>query len=132
MAREGGCQCGAVRFRAAGEPERVGICHCADCRRAAAAPMMAWAVYPREQFAIIRGEAQAYNSSPDVYRHFCPVCGTGLFYVNEVVLPGLVDVQVAAFDDPDTLVPEGQIQVAERIGWMADLDRMPTFERYPG
>jgi hypothetical protein len=55
-----------------------------------------------------------------------------LFYTNEVVFPGKIDVQTATLDDPDSIVPTAQLQLADRIGWMADLDSMPKFERYPG
>jgi hypothetical protein len=48
------------------------------------------------------------------------------------VLPGLVDIQIATLDDPAALTPQAQIQVAERIAWMADLAKMPEFARYPG
>lgn len=65
-------------------------------------------------------------------RSFCPRCGTGLFFVNEEALPGLVDIQSATLDDPDVLVPQAHIQVAERIGWMADEHRLPEFARFPG
>jgi hypothetical protein len=65
-------------------------------------------------------------------RHFCPTCGSGLYYVNEEVLPGLVDIQVATLDDPGALTPQAQIQVAERIGWMKDIAGLHEFERYPG
>lgn len=132
MRASGGCMCGAVRYEVDGPPDRVGICHCRDCRRASGAPMMAWAVFSRDRFRITQGDAKAYNSSPDTFRHFCPDCGTGLYYVNEVVLPGLVDVPVGTLDDPEGFAPAGHIQVAERIGWMASQHELPMFDRYPG
>lgn len=79
-----------------------------------------------------RGEASVYNSSGSAMRHFCPRCGTGLWYANEEYLPGLIDIQVATLDDPDALPPQAHIQVAERIGWMKDIAGLPEFERYPG
>ena len=65
-------------------------------------------------------------------RHFCPNCGTALFYTNEQIFPGQIDVQIATLDDPDAIAPDAQIQAAERIGWMERLDQMPAFDRYPG
>ena len=67
----------------------------------------------------------------DCRRHFCPDCGTGLFYYNEVVLPGLVDIQIATLDDPETMAPTANIQVADRLAWMTKAHDLPAFDRYP-
>ena len=56
---------------------------------------------------------------------------TGLFYTNDAMLPGLVDVQSATLDEPDELPAQAHIQTAERLGWMAEAHRLPEFERYP-
>ena len=131
MVREGGCHCGAVRFRTEGEPLRAGLCHCSDCRRHSAAPVTAWAVFRKEQLQST-GEVATYESSEHGRRQFCSRCGTNLYYLNELVFRGLVDIPIATFDDPETLPPVEQIQVAERIGWMARAHELPAFERYPG
>jgi len=127
----GGCQCGAVRYAVRGEPTHVSICHCADCRKSAGAPMVAWASFPKAMFAVTKGEPRAFNSSGTAFRHFCPVCGTGLYYVNEAVLPGLVDIQTATLDDPDALPPRLHVQTAEKIGWMDSMGALAQFERFP-
>ena len=128
----GGCHCGAVRYEVRGDPVHVALCHCADCRRASGAPMVAWAAFRSGDFACLAGQATTRNSSGASMRSFCADCGTGLWFVNEEALPGLVDVQSATLDDPGALVPQAQIQVAERLGWMADLHRLPEFRRCPG
>ena len=131
MSSEGGCLCGAIRYRVEGAPQRAGICHCSDCRRASGAPLIAWAIYPRESFTLTAGSPRAYNSSPDTFRHFCADCGTGLYYVNEVVLPGLVDIQLGSLDDAAAVTPTNQIQTAERLEWVARLHELPAFPRWP-
>ena len=128
---EGGCHCGAVRYEAAGAPGRVSLCHCTDCRRHSGAPMVAWAVFGEDAFRVLRGQPVAYASSEHARRWFCPACGTGLYYTNGVVLPGLVDIQVATLDDPDAFAPSEQMQVAERIAWVAEAHTLPTHQRYP-
>ena len=81
---------------------------------------------------VTQGEAKAYASSESGRRHFCADCGTGLFYTNEAVLPGITDVQSGTLDDPNSLPPTAQIQVADRIAWMKDAHDLPAFERFPG
>lgn len=132
MKLEGGCQCGTVRYSVEGEPQHVALCHCSDCRKSSGAPTVAWAAYTAAEFALTAGTPKVYNSSGAAMRHFCPTCGSGLYYVNEAVLPGLVDIQVATLDDPEALPPQAQIQVAERIGWMKDIAGLHEFDRYPG
>jgi hypothetical protein len=51
--------------------------------------------------------------------------------VNEQMLPGVIDIQSATYDDPASVPPRAHIQVAERIGWMERAHELPTFERYP-
>ena len=93
--------------------------------------MVAWAIVGADQFRVTKGAAVAYASSEHGRRHFCPACGTGLFYTNDAAFAGLVDVQLAAMDDPDVFQPTEQIQIAERIGWMATVHELPTHERFP-
>ena len=128
---EGGCHCGAIRYRVTGEAITHALCHCTDCRRHAGAPMVGWTMCPASALEVTRGAPKVYASSANGRRHFCPECGTGLFYVNEVVLPGIIDIQSATYDDPDAVPARAHIQVAERIGWMERAHELPAFDRFP-
>jgi hypothetical protein len=75
------------------------LCHCSDCRRHAGAPMVGWTMMKAEQLNVT-GEVSTYASSQDGRRQFCPRCGTGLFFINEVVLPGLIDVRPVRSTNP--------------------------------
>jgi len=128
---EGGCHCGAVRYRIEGAPLRHGLCHCIDCRRHAGAPVVGWAIFRREQVAAT-GELATYGSSEHGRRQFCGRCGTGLFYLNDAIMAGLIDVQSATLDDPDAPPPPSeQINVASRVGWMKTAHELPAFESFP-
>jgi hypothetical protein len=130
MEAKGRCHCGAISYSVSGEPDHHALCHCTDCRRNSGAPAVAWAMYPREAVTI-EGTPRTYASSDQVTRYFCGECGTGLFYTNDSVFPGKIDVQSATLDHPDVLPLQAQIQTAERIGWMETLGDLPEFERYP-
>jgi hypothetical protein len=132
MTLTGQCLCGAIRYRLVGDPKVVAVCHCRDCQRAAGAPAVAWGMFPEAALTVTQGTPKTINSSGTAMRSFCPDCGTGLFYRNAAVLPGLVDVQTATLDDPEALPPRVQVQTAERLGWMPHLHELPAFERYPG
>jgi hypothetical protein len=127
----GGCHCGAIRYEMTAEVAHHALCHCTDCRKASGAPAVAWAMAAADQMTIT-GEPLTYASSEHGRRLFCGACGTSLFYTNEVIFPGMIDVQSATLDDPDSIPLQAQIQTAERIGWMEHLEDLPGFERYPG
>jgi hypothetical protein len=129
----GGCHCGAVRYEASGAPNRHSICHCTDCRRSAGAPMVAWAIFALGDVRVTKGAPKVRASSEHARRHFCADCGTGLFYTNEAIFDGLIDVQSATLDAPDAIpAPDAQVQVAERIVWFQAAHEARTFARYPG
>jgi hypothetical protein len=128
---KGQCHCGAVRYDMPAETIHKAVCHCSDCQRHSGAPMVAWGLVGKDQLKV-EGETREYASSENGRRHFCPQCGTALFYTNDQIFPGQIDVQIATLDDPNAIRPDVQIQVADRIGWMTQLDQMPTFDRYPG
>ncbi len=128
----GGCQCGAVRYEVTGEPEHNALCHCSDCRASSGAPLVAWTAYKNTAFKVTKGEAVDFNSSGNAHRHFCGTCGTGLYYTNAEMLPGIVDIQTATLDDAESAAPLAHIQIAERLSWMEDAHLLPVFERYPG
>ena len=132
MTHSGQCHCGAIRFELSGEPKDVALCHCSDCRRAAGAPVMAWAGFAEEQLTLTKGAPRIRNSSGAAMRSFCADCGTGLFYRNAELLPGIVEVQLMTLDDAEAFPPTANIQTAERIGWMASAHDLPSFERFPG
>jgi hypothetical protein len=76
-------------------------------------------------------QPKIYQSSEHGRRHFCADCGTGLFYINENLMPDIIDVQSGTYDDPDAVPATMHIQVAERIGWMERAHELPVFERFP-
>ena len=93
--------------------------------------MVGWTMYPATALKVTQGSAKVYKSSEHGRRHFCPDCGTGLFYYNEQMLPGVVDIQSATYDDANAVPPQAHIQVAERLGWMEKAHELPAFDRYP-
>jgi hypothetical protein len=128
---EGGCLCGAVRYRVEGPPLHAGYCHCRICQRAAGAPVVAWGGWPAGCFAWTRGEPRSFASSAKGERSFCPVCGTSLAAVD----PGertLVEVTLASLDDPAAFAPEEHIWTASRVRWLVLGDELPRHAGPPG
>lgn len=128
----GGCRCGAIRYEAEGEVGHHALCHCRDCQMGSGAPMVAWIAFKTDDFRVTKGEPVTFNGSGQSLRQFCGNCGTPLFFLNEEMLPGIVDIQSVTMDDPDAHTPAAHVQVAERRAWMAKIGDLPEFERFPG
>jgi len=78
---EGGCQCGAVRYRVSAAACEVYHCHCSMCRKLHGALFATWALVPRGRLGVSQGEdaLATFESSPGVRRRFCRDCGCHLF-----------------------------------------------------
>ncbi|HUG23372.1 GFA family protein [Piscinibacter sp.] len=115
---DGGCLCGAVRYRAIGELLSSSVCHCRSCRRASGAPSVAWFVVRNTQFTVVSGQVSSFRSSPPALRSFCGQCGTPLTYQHDDN-PGTVDITTATLDDPELVPPTHEIWLSHRISWAA-------------
>src|SRR5438128_1643089 len=77
---EGGCLCGAIRYRVSGAPITTNLCHCTQCRRQTGSPLPAFVTFPLDRFHLLSGEPASYRSSDFAVRQFCPRCGSALFW----------------------------------------------------
>ena len=119
----GGCQCGAVRFRAEALG-RASVCHCRMCQKAFGAfygPLVTglgvtWT----------RGEPKRFQSSNLVRRGFCDACGTPLTYEYE----GGVELAIGAFDDPAAAAPVLQVNPDDKLPFVDGIPGLPV--RPPG
>jgi hypothetical protein len=111
---QGGCLCGAVRYRIDAPPLEAEICHCATCRRAAGAQSVAWATVPAESFAWTAGTPAEHASSPGITRTHCAACGTSLTFQSA---PDSIDVTIASLDDPEAVPPTKEIWLSHRLSW---------------
>lgn len=131
MTVRGRCHCGAISYEAEGPPAHHALCHCDDCRRCAGAPMVGWALWQQDKVTVT-GTPVDYQSSEGATRQFCGNCGSGLFFINEAIFPGGIDIQTGTFDDQNAVAPQACIQMADAPGWMGDVADLPKFERFPG
>ena len=124
---EGGCLCGALRYRVSGDPVAATLCHCRSCRRASGGVTVAWAVFEKEQFEWLKGKPAEYSSSPGIHWRHCGTCGSLVGYRRDG-RPDHIDVTTATLDDPDLFPPTVEIWVGDKIAWEAlhpDLPNMP-------
>jgi hypothetical protein len=115
----GGCQCGAVRFRAE-SLGRASICHCRMCQKAFGAffgPLVS-----AKGLSWTRGVPKTFQSSNKVKRGFCAECGTPLTYD----YGGGIEVAIGAFDKPELAAPTVQVNPAEKLSFFEALHTLPV------
>ena len=113
---EGGCLCGAVRYRVKGESLARALCHCKSCRLASGAPSVAWVVFHSSDFAFTAAQPTSFESSPGVVRTFCGKCGTPLMY-QRTATPDKIDVTTVSLARPDDFAPTKEIWIVDKLTW---------------
>ncbi len=123
--RTGGCLCGAVRFTAVGEPKRVGLCHCATCRKNTGSAYLAFAAYDLGRVTI-EGALKS-TRAPIIDRRFCPRCGSLICLAEDE--EGEISLMLGAFDEPPAITPQYELWVGQRRDW---LSAVPGARQYAG
>ena len=115
----GGCLCGDVRIVATGQPYRVGVCHCLDCRKHHGALFHSSAIFP-DNAVTVTGETCDYKG-----RYFCPRCGSSVFgrVADEI------EVNLGSLDAPDQLIPTYEIWTIRRESWLPPFAVAHRYER---
>ena len=126
----GGCQCGAVRYRAEGTLADPHLCHCRMCQKAAGNYFMPLANAPRASFRITRGEPSWFYSSEVARRGFCAACGTQVSFTASF-LPGLIDITIGSLDRPEAIPPTLHYWHAEHLSWAEFADDLPRHKELP-
>jgi hypothetical protein len=121
---EGRCHCGEIAFTAEVEPERVGICHCADCQQLSGSPYRIVAPADAEKFTLTGGQPTIYIKIADSGGRwsiaFCPVCGTPV-YAADADNPMSYSLRVGTLDQRARLPPKIQIWCDSAMPWAMDL-----------
>lgn len=113
---EGGCLCGAVRYRVTGDPVATTLCHCRSCRKASGGTNVAWAVFDKAGFEWLAGEPVAYSSSPGIEWLHCANCGSLVGY-RRSSRPDHMDITTGTLDEPDRFPPAVEIWLDHKIEW---------------
>ena len=118
--RHAACCCGQLSLEARGEPTRISMCHCLECQKRTGSAFGIQARFPEDAVAL-RGSSTAYTRTVDsgnrITFHFCPECGSTVFYRLEK-WPGTIAVAVGAFADPSFPAPRVSVYEDRRHPWV--------------
>jgi hypothetical protein len=128
---EGGCACGAIRYRLASAPFDTGWCHCRICQKVSGAPALVFSTVPADDYVLTSGEAEVrtFRSTAFGRRRFCGACGTPLTMEVDHQ-PETIDFTVATLDEPDRVAPSFHIFRESRIAWFETADTLPRHDRF--
>jgi hypothetical protein len=130
---EGGCACGAVRYRLQSRPMFVHCCHCRDCQRQTGSAFVLNALIETDRIALLSGApvpaAVPTDSGQPHAVHRCPTCHTAL-WSDYGGRPKLRFVRVGTLDDPDSLPPDVHIYTRSKLPWVTLPEGVPAFDAY--
>lgn len=128
---EGGCLCGAVRWRARGTPKNVNHCHCEMCRRSSGAAFLTFATFATADVEFPGKPPTWRQSSAIARRGFCSSCGAALAW-QSLKETDSIDLTVGTADEPARLAPREHLWTGSAISWLHMDDDLPRHKRQRG
>lgn len=120
--RTASCRCGQLRVECTGEPVRISVCHCLNCKQRSGSAFAAQARWPVEQVKIT-GESTEWVVASEsggglTDFHFCPVCGGNVWYRGGG-MPDCIAVAIGNFADPAFPAPTVSVWEERQCAWLA-------------
>jgi hypothetical protein len=122
---EGGCECGAIRYRMTDEPMFVNCCHCRQCQKISGSAFAINGMIEADRLQIIEGEAKLSNESR------CNVCNTFLWGTHRMFGDRIKFVRLGTLDEAERIKPDAHFFTRSKHPWVAIPDDVPAFEALP-
>jgi hypothetical protein len=130
--REGGCACGAVRYRLASDPLFVHCCHRLNCQRQTGSAFVVNLLIETDRVELLAGDPQPVavprsgGRKQKIWR--CPSCQIALF--SQYTRPRVRFVRGGTLDDPSSVAPDVHIFTRSKLPWVALPESVPAFATY--
>ena len=130
--REGGCACGALRYRLASPPMFIHCCHCLNCQRQTGSTFVINLLIEAHRLDVLTGTPKPVDvprddgSAQRIFR--CPTCRVAVF--SQYGRPEFRFVRAGTLDDPSGVEPDVHIYTRSKVGWVTIPDSVPAFEEY--
>jgi hypothetical protein len=129
---EGGCACGAVRYRLTSEPLFVHCCHCSNCQRQTGSAFVINLMIETDRVELLTGAPQPLDvprddgSTQTIYR--CPTCQIAVY--SQYNHPGVRYVRGGTLDEPRDVTPDVHIYTRSKVSWVTLPESAPAFEAF--
>ena len=125
MERSASCRCGQLKAVVSGEPVRVSVCHCLNCKKRSGSAFAVQARWPNDQLRV-EGRSKTFVKVADSGNrgtfHFCPDCGSDVYYDIDGKFDdkfnGLIAIPLGAFDDPFVMQPRFSVWEKRKHDWL--------------
>jgi hypothetical protein len=130
--REGGCACGAVRYRLVSDPLFTHCCHCLNCQRQTGSAFVINLLIEADRVELLSGDPQPVDAPRDdgstqrIYR--CPACQVAVF--SEYGRPDVRFVRGGTLDEPTSVTPDVHIYTRSKVDWLTLPESVPAFEAF--
>jgi len=130
--REGGCACGAVRYRLTSDPLFTHCCHCLNCQRQTGSAFVINVLIEADRVELLAGDPQRIDVPRDdgskqrIFR--CPTCQVAVY--SEYTRPEVRFVRGGTLDQPSSVVPDVHIFTMSKLPWISLPASAPAFEVY--
>ena len=127
---EGGCSCGAVRYRLTSEPLFVHCCHCLNCQRQTGSAFVVNLLIEADRVELLSGEPEPVDVPRDddsMQRIFrCPACQVAVYSV--YTSPEFHYVRAGTLDEPREITPDVHIFTKSKVDWVVLPESVPAFD----
>jgi hypothetical protein len=125
------CACGALEVAVTGSAGMHGLCHCNNCKRRTGSAFGISAYFRRLNFKVTKGESSIYRvhqvaENIDQERHFCPACGSTVFWYNSAQ-PDMVGIAAGCLQ-PDIGAPRYSTSHSNRAEWLGLPEHLKIIE----
>ena len=130
---EGGCACGAVRYRLTDDPIFVNNCHCRLCQVQTGSTSVVNAFVETDRLTQLSGETRRHvvkaGSGGDHVIVRCSECGTAMWSFYPRLGELGLGFRVGTLDDSSAMTPDAVIFTESKMPWVALPDGIPAFEK---
>ena len=127
---EGGCSCGAIRYRLTSDPLFTHCCHCLSCQRQTGSAFVINLLIEADRVDVLAGAPLPVDvprddgSTQRIFR--CPSCYVAVF--SRYGHPGVRFVRGGTLDDPSEVTPDVHIFTRSKLSWITLPESVPAFE----
>ncbi len=133
MKIDGGCHCGYITYEAEIDPEKVGICHCADCQALSGTAFRTLVPALQGTFKLLSGDPKTYVKTGDSgakrAQTFCPECGSPIYASAVGDGPKIYNIRLGTARQRAELTPKIQYWFRSAQHWLPELDSVPKIEK---